>query len=140
MCQKHGPAGKNISSPISRNLRQTFNTSKEIKPVADSLSRATTDLVHLGIDYSPMTADEENNPEGQECRSPSSSIMLQDIPFGQGVTLLCDVSTGQTGLVVPVNWRHQVSMVYLIPPYVTHGNWYLQDLSLKTYIHKGEIG
>ena len=78
-------------------------------PVADSLSRPTIHSVQLGIDYSAMATDQANDPEVQSYRTARSNLVLQDIPFGtNGVSLLCDTSTGNTRPVVPAPWRRQV--------------------------------
>ena len=70
--------------------------------VADTLSRATIDDVQLGIDYSAMAAAQQQDAEVQAYRTSTSSFQLEDIPFGtQGVTLLCDVSTGHARPIVP---------------------------------------
>ncbi|KAL5510849.1 hypothetical protein EMCRGX_G006458 [Ephydatia muelleri] len=72
-------------------------------PVADSLSRATLDSVQLGIDYSVMAADQKDDPEIQAYLTTPISLLFKEVPFGQqGITLLCDTSTGQARPVVPV--------------------------------------
>ena len=79
--------------------------------VADTLSRAITDIanVQLGIDYRAMARAQQQDAEVQAYRTASSSFQLEDIPFGtQGVTLLCDMSTGHARPIVPANWRRQV--------------------------------
>ena len=74
--------------------------------VADTLSRATIDDVQLGIDYAAMAAAQQQDAEVQAYRTSTPSFQLEDIPFGtQGVTLLCDVSTGHARLIVPAGWR-----------------------------------
>ena len=78
-------------------------------PVADSLSRATLDSVQLGIDYSVMAADQKDDPEIQAYLTTPTSLLFKEVPFGQqGITLLCDTSTGQARPVVPVSWRRKV--------------------------------
>ena len=75
-------------------------------PVANSLSRATLDSVQLGIDYSVMAADQKDDPEIQAYLTTPTSLLFKEVPFGQqGITLLCDTSTGQARPVVPVSWR-----------------------------------
>ena len=78
-------------------------------PVADSLSRATLDSVQLGIDYSVMAADQMDDAEIQAYLTTPTSLLFKEVPFGQqGITLLCDTSTGQARPVVPVSWRRKV--------------------------------
>ena len=77
--------------------------------VADTLSRANIDSIQLGIDYCGMAADQRDDPEVQALRTAPSSLRVEDIPFGvQGVTLLCDTSTGHARPIVPAGWRRQV--------------------------------
>ena len=77
--------------------------------VADTLSRANIDSIQLGIDYCGMAADQRDDPEVQALRTATSSLQVEDIPFGvQGVTLLCDTSTGHARPIVPAGWRRQV--------------------------------
>ncbi|KAL7857065.1 hypothetical protein SRHO_G00159640 [Serrasalmus rhombeus] len=78
-------------------------------PVADCLSRAAVDAVHLGIDYSRMAADQVSDPEVQAYRSAVTGLRLADVPFSDtGVTLLCDVSMGHPRPIVPACWRRPV--------------------------------
>ena len=77
--------------------------------VADTLSRATIDDVQLGIDYGAMATAQQQDAEVQAYRTSTSSFQLEDIPFGtQGVTLLCDTSTGHARPIVPASWRRRV--------------------------------
>ena len=48
----------------------------------------------MGIDYCGMAADQRDDPEVQALRTATSSLQVEDIPFGvQGVTHLCDTTT-----------------------------------------------
>ena len=77
-------------------------------PVADLLSRATLANIQLGIDYNAM-APQKQDPEIQAYHTASSSLKLEDIPFGaDGTTLLCDTSTGVARPIVPADWRRRV--------------------------------
>lgn len=77
--------------------------------VADTLSRPAIAGVHLGIDYQDMATAQQQDSEVQSFRSNSSSLQLQDIPFGsEATTLLCDTSTGHARPLVPGNWRRRV--------------------------------
>ena len=76
--------------------------------VADALSRATVSDVSLGINFQEMAKDQQD-AEVQAYRVLPSSLQVKDIPFGtDGVTLLCDISTGHPRPIVPTNWRRKV--------------------------------
>ena len=78
-------------------------------PVADTLSRATVAEVQLGVDYYSMATAQQQDPEVQAYRTTPSSLQLENVPFGtQGITLLCDTSTGHPRPIVPASWRRQV--------------------------------
>ena len=48
-----------------------------------------------------MAADQKNDPEIQAYLTTPTSLLFKEVPFGQqGITLLCDTSTGQAR---PVN-------------------------------------
>ena len=76
--------------------------------VADTLSRATIADVHLGIDYGGMATAQQQDSEVQAYRTATSSLQVEDIPFGEGIALLCDTSTGRARPIVPDSWRRQV--------------------------------
>ena len=77
--------------------------------VADCLSRVVVGAVHLGLDYTRMAADQAADPGVQALRGDDVGLRLEDVVFGDvGVTLLCDVSTGQPRPVVPASWRRAV--------------------------------
>ena len=76
--------------------------------VADTLSRATIADVHLGIDYGGMATAQQQDSEVQAYRTATSSLQVEDIPFGEEITLLCDTSTGRDRPIVPDSWRRQV--------------------------------
>ena len=77
--------------------------------VADTLSRATIDFIHEGIDYEAMAASQKKDPDVQAYRTALSGLQLEDIPFGnKGNTILCDTSTGQPRPIVPPGWRRPV--------------------------------
>ena len=72
--------------------------------VVDTLLRATIDDVQLGIDYGAMAVAQQQDAEVQAYHTSTSSFQLEDIPFGtQGVTLLCDTSTGLARPIVPAS-------------------------------------
>ncbi|KAL5474882.1 hypothetical protein EMCRGX_G026906 [Ephydatia muelleri] len=109
-----------VSEPLSNRQQRQLSYISEFttdiqhiqgkdNPVADSLSRATLDSVQLGIDYSVMAADQKDDPELQAYLTTPTSLLFKEVPFGQqGITLLCDTSTGQARPVVPVSWRRKV--------------------------------
>ena len=65
--------------------------------------------MQLGIDYYAMATAQEQDAEVQAYRSATSNLQLEDIPFGaQGVTLICDMSTGHARPIVPTGWRRKL--------------------------------
>lgn len=111
-CPKHrnpGPAVNNATSP-------PFLTSTDIRhirgkdnPVADTLSRSYVSAIHLGIDYRAMASAQQQDIEVQAHSTASTSLQVESVPFGtDGVTLLCDMSTGQARPIVPTKMRRQV--------------------------------
>ncbi|TWW56016.1 Retrovirus-related Pol polyprotein from transposon 297 [Takifugu flavidus] len=77
--------------------------------VADCLSRAVTGAVHMGLDYGQMAVDQTTDSDVQALKSAATGLQLREVHFGStGVTLLCDVSTGQLRPVVPAVWRRRV--------------------------------
>ena len=77
--------------------------------VADCLSRARVNSVHLGVDYTAMAADQLLDSELQTFRTAVTGLRLEDVEFNDsGATLLCDVSTGQPRPMVPTGWRRRV--------------------------------
>uniref|UniRef100_A0A674MCK3 Gypsy retrotransposon integrase-like protein 1 n=1 Tax=Takifugu rubripes TaxID=31033 RepID=A0A674MCK3_TAKRU len=81
--------------------------------VADCLSRAVTGAVHVGLDYGQMTVDQTTDSDVQALKSAATGLQLREVPFGStGVTLLCDVSTGQLRPVVPTVWRRVFDSVH----------------------------
>ncbi|KAJ8416738.1 hypothetical protein AAFF_G00326160 [Aldrovandia affinis] len=77
--------------------------------VADCLSKAVVDAVHLGIDYACMATDQASDPDVQAYRMATTSLQLTDVSYeGAGDLLLCDISTGQPCPVIPESWRRQV--------------------------------
>ncbi|KAK0137947.1 hypothetical protein N1851_025823 [Merluccius polli] len=71
--------------------------------VADCLSRAIIDTVHMGIDYAQMAVDQVSDPGIQAYRTAIISLQLADIKFDD-TSLLCDVSAGQRRPIVPEGW------------------------------------
>ncbi len=57
-----------------------------------------------------MAEAQKLDDEIQDYRTRILSLQLKDLSFGEhGVTLLCDMSTGEPRPIVPVSWRrHQV--------------------------------
>ena len=77
--------------------------------VADCLSRAVANSVHLGLDYAAMAADQARDTAVQDYRSTPTALRLEDVTFdAANATLLCDVSTGQPRPLVPTSWRRRV--------------------------------
>ena len=56
-----------------------------------------------------MATAQQQDAEVQAYHTATSSLQLEDIPFGtQGIALLCDTSTGCPRPLVPASWRRQV--------------------------------
>ena len=56
-----------------------------------------------------MATAQQQDAEVQAYRTTTSSLQLEDIPFGtQGSTLLCDVSMGHARPIVLTGWRRQI--------------------------------
>lgn len=63
--------------------------------VADCLSQAHINSVHLGVDYAAMAADQLLDSDIQGFRTATTGLRLEDVEFHDSrSTLLCDVSTG----------------------------------------------
>ena len=77
--------------------------------VADCLSRAVVEAVHLGLDYNCIAADQTTDPDVQLLRTSTTGLKIEDVVFSDaGTTLLCDVSTGSPRPIIPTGWRRQV--------------------------------
>ena len=103
--------------------------------VADALSRATINALHTGVDYAAMAECQEKDPSVQAYRTTTSGLQLVDVPFGpSGKTLLCDISTGRTRPIVPVEWRRQVfDLVHgLSHPSIRTSRALIQYVSIKS--------
>lgn len=78
-------------------------------PVADCLSRAIICPVHLGVDFSEMAADQSKDPDIRNLRAAGTALKLEEVIMRVGgPALLCDVSTGRTRPVVPLDWRRRI--------------------------------
>lgn len=119
-CLNHGRRQQCHLSYISEFTTDIRHIQGKDNLVADMLSRANVDSIQLGIDYCGMAADD---PEVQALCTATSSLQVEDIPFGvQGVTLLCDTSTGHARPIVPAGWSLTWSMVYHTPPCAPRGS------------------
>lgn len=49
--------------------------------VADCLSRAIVDAVHLGLHYTHMAADQAIDPGVQDLRTATTGLQLSEVPF-----------------------------------------------------------
>ena len=83
-------------------------------PVADALSRVHVSAIHTGdtvpvVDFRAMAAAQAADPSIRKVHS-DSSLELQQVPLAlsDGVSLLCDVSTGVQRPVVPESFRRPV--------------------------------
>ncbi len=101
-------AVNNANSPTSRNSQQTSDKFMVRTTQLPSLCRELPSMM-CSWGYRAMAAAQQQDAEVQAYRTATSRLQLEDIPFGaQGVTLLCDVSTGHAQPIVPASWRCQV--------------------------------
>ena len=78
-------------------------------PVADALSRAPIGAVHVGLDYTRLAKEQQQDPETAACRTSITSLKWQDIPLDDsGTMILCDVSTGRPRPWIPTSLRRHV--------------------------------
>ncbi|GFS10956.1 Pol polyprotein [Elysia marginata] len=85
------------------------HTSGKANVVADCLSRATINNVVLGIDYKAMAEAQEHDEEIQALKTAITGLNLQSVQISNdGPKLLCDVSTGNHGPIVPKAFQRQV--------------------------------
>ena len=91
-----------------RHVRGIDNT------VADALSRMPINALHTGesvpvVDFRAMAADQDDDPDLFRLRA-DSSMKLQQVPLAlsDGVSLLCDVSTGVQRPCVPESFRRLI--------------------------------
>lgn len=69
--------------------------------MADCLSRANVQAVHLGIQFVQLAANQQSDPDVQAYRTAISSLKIADVRFTKaGVMLMCDVSRGHPRPVV----------------------------------------
>ncbi|GFS27769.1 Pol polyprotein [Elysia marginata] len=77
--------------------------------VADCLSRATINVVVLGIDYKAIAEAQEHDEEIQALKTAITGLNLQSVQISNdGPKLLCDVSTGNPRPIVPKAFQRQV--------------------------------
>ena len=91
-------------TPDIRHVRGTDNT------VADALSRIPINALHTGdSDFRTMAAAQADDPDPLRLRA-DSSMKLQQVPLAlsDGVSLLCDVSTGVQRPCVPDSFRQLI--------------------------------
>ena len=82
-------------------------------PAADALSRIGANALHQEqapvIDFEKMAKAQREDSELRKLPSPSSSLILEDIPLPTSdATILCDTSTGVHRPLVPVQFRRPV--------------------------------
>ena len=94
-------------SEFTANIRHIL---RKDNTVEGTLSRAeeTTFLdIHLGTDYLSMARDQQQDTDTQDLLHNHTTLQLQNVPFGmQGVTLICDMSSGQPRPEAPEPWQN----------------------------------
>ena len=78
--------------------------------VADALSRASINAIDAdGVDYAAMAICQQSECDFDGYRTAATGLQLKKVPFGRdGLTLMCDISTGTPRPVVPPSWRKRV--------------------------------
>ena len=99
---------------ISQFTADIRHVSGGANPVADALSRAPVDTLHVtqtpAIDFEAMAKAQSTDPELRALRNSSTSyLQLETVPHLSSATALtCDVSTGNPHPVVPGGFRRDV--------------------------------
>ncbi|XP_061896831.1 uncharacterized protein LOC133645915 [Entelurus aequoreus] len=66
-------------------------------------------VANLGLDFSGMAADQPDDPDIRALKTDGTALVPEEVVVQEcGPALLCDVSTGRSRPVVPVDWRRQV--------------------------------
>ena len=77
--------------------------------VADALSRIYINNVGTGIDFQAMAEAQKNDDDTQRLLLDSSTnIRFESVPLDNGLSLLCDKSTGVHRPVIPLTYRQRV--------------------------------
>ena len=76
--------------------------------VADVLSRAAIEEVRLGVDFGRMAELQRGDPETRQYRTSVTNLIWEEVALTDGVTLLCDTSTGSPRPLVPAEMRREV--------------------------------
>ena len=78
--------------------------------VADALSRASINSIDAdGVDYAVMAQSQQAECNFDDFCATATGLRLEKVPFGMdGLTLVCDISTGKPRPVVPPSWCKRV--------------------------------
>ena len=95
-------------SAVAEFITTIRHQSGESNFVADWLSRASINVVTLGVDYKKLAAEQIDCEETQRMRTAATSLNLQDVNFGEGLSLLCDTSLGHARPVVPTTQQRHI--------------------------------
>ena len=111
---RHSPRQSRHLNYISQFTSDIRHVSGSNNTVADTLSRLPINAIHTTesgpvVDFRVMAAAQEEDP-GVLKSLADSSLELQQVPLAlsDGLTLLCDVSTGVQRPVVPENFRRLI--------------------------------
>ena len=112
--ERHSPRSSRHLDFISQFTTDIRHVCGSDNTVADTLSCIPISAVHLCdsvpvVDFQAMAAAQAEDPDIHKLRN-NSSLKLQRVPLApsDGVTLLCDVSTGVQRPVVPYEFRRTV--------------------------------
>ena len=96
-------------SAISEYTTDIRHISGKANFVADALSRVFINTVGIGIDFHAMAEAQETDNEVRNIRNDSTTrLRLEPIPLNDGLSLLCDTSTGTHRPIVPLSFRQTV--------------------------------
>ena len=76
--------------------------------MTNALSRIeAVEAIHNSLDYHQLAQDQASSGEIQAFHTLETALVLQDEDF-DGVSVLCDVSTGTRWPLVPLGWRKNI--------------------------------
>lgn len=77
--------------------------------MADFPLRVLVYPVHLGVDFSAISADQPRDYEILALKTTGIGLKFEDaVVQNDGPMLLCDISMGRTRPIMPVTWHHRV--------------------------------
>ena len=96
---------------ISQFTTNITHVSGQENPVADALSRITTNAVTIPppIDFTEIAEAQKEDPELKHLTDSNSSLSLTNVPvLTADITMICDVSTGTPRPYIPLKFRRTI--------------------------------